>query len=59
MVSRYRDIIENNQGSLSRATSFMSTAASLRNGEDDFRIEIEINDLSLYVHQEIMLIRVV
>jgi hypothetical protein len=32
MVSRYRDIIETNQGTLSRTTSFMSTVTSLRNG---------------------------
>ncbi|UJR15136.1 hypothetical protein I4U23_002101 [Adineta vaga] len=32
MVSRYRDIIESKQSSLSRTTSFISTASSLRNG---------------------------
>ncbi len=34
MVSRYRDIIETNQTSLSRQTSFMSTTTGLRNGLD-------------------------
>jgi hypothetical protein len=35
MVSRYRDIIETNQPNLSRQTSMISTATSLRNGMED------------------------
>lgn len=36
MVSRYRDIIETNQASLSRTASFMSATNSIRNGENWF-----------------------
>ncbi|CAF0884401.1 unnamed protein product [Adineta ricciae] len=51
MVSRYRDIIESNQSSLSRTTSFMSTASSLRNGStnDGNMDTASINGLSSIV----------
>jgi hypothetical protein len=51
MVSRYRDIIETKQGSLSRAASFMSTSTSLRNGSStDANVDTaSVNGLSSIV----------
>ncbi|CAF3285815.1 unnamed protein product [Rotaria sp. Silwood2] len=51
MVSRYRDIIETNQASLSRTASFMSTTTSLRNSSimDSTADTASVNGLSSIV----------
>ena len=45
MVSRYRDIIETNQPNLSRQTSVLSTASSVRNGRKKRRFFVVANNL--------------
>lgn len=47
MVSRYRDIIETNQPSMSRQPSILSTTSSVRNGRKKNTLILFGNNLSI------------